>query len=250
MKTRILQIKCPNCGSKIHATNEIGEYKCPYCDSSFLIESRGRNITKLGLAALDTVKEINENKIQQKRWEEEQKRKEKRNKLIGGFALLAISFVLLFTMKSPEKTNDLTNSNDIQNDTVATEEVKEPETQKTKEININEEVDDEATDEETITEQEVDDEVESEDPSLILITEDNLEDAAVGNRVLLTGVGDVYRVSNGRIYINDFFSHCGVSIDVDSSKGTRFKIEADDADPGDFESVFRAYPRELLVVQL
>ena len=245
MKTRILQIKCPNCGSKIEATNDVNEYRCPYCDSAFLVEGRGRNITKLGLAALDAAKDISDKKIEHKRWKEEQKRKEQRNKLIGGFALLAICLILLFTMKSPEKADDITNANDTQNDVVVTEDVKETKNQDSVAEEKNEDINDDTSYlEKTTDEEDLDEDDQNEnavDPSTILITEDNLEEAAVGNKVLLTGIGDVYR-GDGIIYINDFFSNCGVRIDVQSTNGTWFEIDAEKADPGEFDSVFRSYP--------
>ena len=74
-----------------------------------------------------------------------------------------------------------------------------------------------------------------------IITEKEIENAKVGDRVLLTGEGGVYRSPEGNIFVNDFYSNCGVKIYLKTAEGIQYEVQADSANAGDYEELFKSY---------
>ena len=91
------------------------------------------------------------------------------------------------------------------------------------------------------TTEEEDTEIYDEDNPLE-VTPENIDSIdPVGCYIRVTGEGDVYRTDEGEIYVNDFFSNCGVRLDLESADGIEYTIDAPSASAGDFEDTFSSY---------
>ena len=76
----------------------------------------------------------------------------------------------------------------------------------------------------------------------IEITTDNVSKVRIGQYIRVTGYGEVYNSSEGKIIINGLNRPYGIRTTVKPENDHTYTIHADSIDPGEFTALFASYP--------